>query len=365
MDGPPSLATWANYIDASWWMVLHHSPTVGKTRLRRVEERKGPVGAGKGVHGKTWAGRSQLGRARSRLGLVQWPTRRPARVLGRRAPPGAAHLHWGRFGPKRARKGCCGGGPRGGPPLAAALAGGGTGREAHVVGGAGLAGGGPGLAQGGSASRRRGPRGDHRTPPVRLSPKGDVAGFGWPVGWRRRQAQAARRRLDFYWNAADAGDPRDGRLQCRWATWPQMVGERADESGGPGREVINFTYWEDWRRRRAGPARRLHWWWRHGHVGWRRRRAAKQVASLSLATWMPMLTRWLTQTAGACCDAGGVIVVTWPSMIGMRTDAGSGRGPRGLRLRCSWWRGQLWLALGLSQAAGALCEVGTLILLMT
>ena len=53
----------------------------------------------------TRAGRSQLGWARGRLGMVKWPNRRPARDLGRRALAGAAQLNWGLVWAKRARKG--------------------------------------------------------------------------------------------------------------------------------------------------------------------------------------------------------------------------------------------------------------------
>ena len=72
--------------------------------------------------------------------------------------------------------------------------------------------------------------------------------------------------------------------------------------------------------------------------------------------------------------------VTWPPVIGLRADSGGRRGPRGGLLRSSWWhgslrlarrptgggrvlrgsrlrcrcrRGYLWLAGGLTQAAGA------------
>ena len=54
--------------------------------------------------------RSQLGRARVRLGLVKWPKRRPAKDLGQRAPAGAAQLSWM---PAWTKRGCQGGGPRG------------------------------------------------------------------------------------------------------------------------------------------------------------------------------------------------------------------------------------------------------------
>ena len=47
-------------------------------------------------------------------------------------------------------------------------------------------------------------------------------------------------------------------------------------------------------------------------------------------------------------------------MVGLRADAGGGRVLRGGRLYHRWRRGLLWLARGLTQAAGADREVGGL-----
>ena len=73
------------------------------------------------------------------------------------------------------------GAPRGGLPIAAALSGDGAGREAPDDGSPGVPGGGPGLVRGAFASRRCGQRDGYREPPVKQSPKGTVADFGWPV----------------------------------------------------------------------------------------------------------------------------------------------------------------------------------------
>ena len=128
--------------------------------------------------------------------------RRPARGPVPGGVSWRGPINWGLFGPKRARKGYGAVGPRaprGGPPIAAALSGSGKGREAPDDGSPGVSGGGPELVREDSASRRRGQRDSYREPPVKQSPKGDVADFGWPVHRRRRRAQAERRRLDFYW----------------------------------------------------------------------------------------------------------------------------------------------------------------------
>ena len=81
---------------------------------------------------------------------MKWPNRRPARVLGRRAPLGEAHLNWGRVGLDEPARdvAAVGQGATSGPPLAVVLTGGGAGREAPDIGCAGMPGGGPGLAQG-------------------------------------------------------------------------------------------------------------------------------------------------------------------------------------------------------------------------
>ena len=90
---------------------------------------------------------------------------------------------------------------------------------------------------------------------------------------------------------ADAGGghgPRGGRHQCRWATWPPVVGLRADAGGGPVLRGGGFTSIDD------------------------------------VATW---------------------------------ADASDTRVLRGGLLYCCWGSGRLWLARGLTQAAGASREV--------
>ena len=60
-------------------------------------------------------------------------------------------------------------------------------------------------------------RGDHRTPPVRLSPKRPTwqASVGrWADAGGRRGPRGGD--LTSTGMRTDAGDPRDGRLQCRW-----------------------------------------------------------------------------------------------------------------------------------------------------
>ena len=80
---------------------------------------------------------------------MKWPNKRPARVLGQRAPLGEVHLNWGRVGPDEPARDVAtvGQGATSGPPLAMVLAGGGAGCEAPDIGYAGMLGGGPGLAQ--------------------------------------------------------------------------------------------------------------------------------------------------------------------------------------------------------------------------
>ena len=87
-----------------------------------------------------------------------------------------------------------------------------------------------------------------------------------------------------------------------------MVGQRADENGGAGCEVNNFTPIAMWADVGSG----------HGPRGGRHQ------------------CRW----------------ATWLPMVGLRADAGGGRGPRGQRL----YRTATWA----DEAAGASCEAASL-----
>ena len=72
------------------------------------------------------------------------------------------------------------------------------------------------------------------------------------------------------------------------------------------------------------------------------------------------LARGLTQAAGVCCEAGGFDAAGDVAACGwLEARRSGGRGLQGGRLQCRWRRGHLWLARGLMQVAGAGCEVGS------